>query len=300
MRRTASKVVGARENLLLAASASTNSYAVTIDSYPPGSAAAKLTPTFELDLPVSDSNSTKEASAWSVGACIPALQRILFFVGLAFAIVYISARIDSWGSARLAVWAFAAAQETSHRQAAILTATSQDGDVDVSLWSARRIDAYKSSLALKLDRPLAVLTIPRLHLAAPVFEGTDSLTLNRGLGRITGTAMLGGDGNVGIAGHRDGFFRALRGIALGDAVEIATANGRDLYTVDRIKVVDPGDISVLNQGAGTEVTLVTCYPFYFIGDAPRRYIVQASLKQRSLQLPVRLATSPHLETPKEK
>jgi sortase A len=194
--------------------------------------------------------------------------------------IYAVARIHSTISSRLAVWAFTATQQKEGQTPAVTAAANEN--VDLSLWSTRRIAAYKSSLALKLDRPLAVLSIPRLRLTAPVFEGTDTLTLNRGLGRIHGTASPGQDGNIGIAGHRDGFFRALRGVSIGDAIEIATTRGRDIYIVDRINIVDPSDIEVLKPKDGAELTLVTCYPFNFIGGAPRRYIVQASLKQRSL------------------
>jgi sortase A len=232
--------------------------------------------------------------------CRLVLERALLWIGLALAAIYLSAGIYSAVSARLAMWAFSAAEESRNGQTPILTTTSGDGGVDLSLWSTKRIHAYTSSLALKLDRPLAVLSIPKLRLTAPVFEGTDSLTLNRGLGRIGGTAAPGEEGNIGIAGHRDGFFRPLKSIAPGDAIELATARGLDVYIVDRINITDPADVRVLESRSRAELTLVTCYPFNFIGSAPKRYIVQASLKQRSLHLPVPLVALAHLETPKEK
>jgi sortase A len=130
-----------------------------------------------------------------------------------------------------------------------------------------------------LGTPLAVLSIPKLGLDVPVFEGTGELTLNQGAGRIVGTARPGEQGNIGIAGHRDGFFRGLKDVRVGDRIELAVLGRRSAYTVDSITVVKPGDVSVLRARARPSLTLVTCYPFYFVGDAPQRYIVQASLAE---------------------
>lgn len=151
---------------------------------------------------------------------------------------------------------------------------------DYSLWSEQRIKAYKSSLNRRLD-PLAVLKIPKLRLEAPVLEGTDDLTLNSGVGRIPGTALPGQFGNIGIAGHRDGFFRGLKDIAKGDTIELMTPQRTDVYVVDKIYITQPEDVNVLRAGPRPELTLVTCYPFYYVGSAPQRYIVQASLKQQA-------------------
>jgi sortase A len=126
---------------------------------------------------------------------------------------------------------------------------------------------------------IALLKIPALDLEVPVLEGTDEVTLNRGVGRIAGTALPGQPGNIGIAGHRDGFFRRLKDIHTGDAIELVTVSGRDVFIVDRIRVTSPADVDVLQPRTTDSVTLVTCYPFYFVGPAPRRYIVQASLKE---------------------
>jgi sortase A len=98
------------------------------------------------------------------------------------------------------------------------------------------------------------------------------------VGRIVGTTRIGETGNVGIAGHRDGFFRGLKDVLIGDTMELETGTGRQTYVVDSIKVVNPDDVSVLKNEPAPALTLVTCYPFYFIGSAPQRYIVHASLK----------------------
>ena len=150
--------------------------------------------------------------------------------------------------------------------------------VDYSLWSEKRIKDYEASLAEHFDRPLAVLRIQKIHLEVPLFEGTDDPVLNRGVGRIIGTAQVGQTGNMGIAGHRDGFFRGLKDVVLGDALELDTTSGTQTYIIDSIKLVTPDDVSVLRNESTSALTLVTCYPFYFVGSAPQRYIVHASLR----------------------
>jgi sortase A len=144
-------------------------------------------------------------------------------------------------------------------------------------WSPKRIDEYKASLAEHFDEPLAVLKMNKIHLEVPIFEGTSDLVLNRGVGRIEGTARVGEAGNVGLAGHRDGFFRGLKDVKLGDTMELETVAGKQTYIIDSIKLVERTDVSVLKNESLPELTLVTCYPFYFVGSAPRRYIVHASL-----------------------
>jgi sortase A len=107
--------------------------------------------------------------------------------------------------------------------------------------------------------------------------------LNRGVGRIAGTSLPGQGGNIGIAGHRDGFFRTLKDIRTGDAIELVTTSGKDIFVVDQIRITNRGDVSVLRPRAKRSLTLVTCYPFYFVGPAPSRYIVEASLKRQAEQ-----------------
>jgi len=145
------------------------------------------------------------------------------------------------------------------------------------LWSNQRIKHYKEALNQHVASPLAVLRIKRIKLEAPVLEGTDEVTLNRGLGRIAGTAHFGGDGNVGIAGHRDSFFRGLKDVKLRDQIDLEESDRTLTYVVDRIEIVDPRNVSVLRSSSKPTITLVTCYPFYYIGGAPKRYIVHATL-----------------------
>jgi sortase A len=146
---------------------------------------------------------------------------------------------------------------------------------DLSFWDPKRISAWRSELRTQAAPPLAVLRVPKIGLEVAVLSGTDEFTLNRAVGHIEDTALPGSDGNIGIAGHRDGFFRGLKDVGAGDAVEIETLQGKELYQVQHTWVVDPEDLSVLDATPTRTLTLVTCYPFYHVGPAPQRYIVRA-------------------------
>lgn len=122
---------------------------------------------------------------------------------------------------------------------------------------------------------LGRLRIPRLHVAAMVREGADSGTLRRAVGHIPGTALPGKTGNVALAGHRDTFFRELRNIEKDDTIDFETEQGTYRYAVESTKIVGPRDVSVLTAASGRTLTLVTCYPFYYVGSAPKRFIVRA-------------------------
>jgi sortase A len=126
--------------------------------------------------------------------------------------------------------------------------------------------------------PLALLRIPKIHLTVPVLAGTDEITLNRGVGQIAGMAAPGEKGNVGIAGHRDSFFRNLKEISRGDEIELDTPSSSATYIVSQVLVTGADDNSALQPSDEQILTLVTCYPFHFIGPAPRRFVVQAHLK----------------------
>jgi len=119
------------------------------------------------------------------------------------------------------------------------------------------------------------LEIPRLHIATAVVEGDDDLALQLGAGHIPGTALPGVSGNTGIAAHRDSFFRKLGGIQLQDRIRLRTKEGEFEYTVESTRIVPPSDVGVLAGSQKPELTLVTCYPFVYIGHAPLRFIVHA-------------------------
>ena len=196
------------------------------------------------------------------------IERLLLVVGFLLVSVYVAARIHGALSSR------AELRQLWRAQAA---ATEPDkSEPDFRLWSEQRIAAYKASRNAT-PSALAALEIPAIRLEVPVLEGTDDLTLNQGVGHIEGTPLPGKGGNVGIAGHRDGFFRGLKDIHEGDTIDLITKTGSSRYIVDEILIVSPDDAWVLRPRPSASLTLVTCYPFYFVGSAPQRFIVHASI-----------------------
>lgn len=125
------------------------------------------------------------------------------------------------------------------------------------------------------DAVLAILRIPGIGVEVPVSYGTDEAVLLRGAGLVEGTAMPGSNGNVGIAAHRDNHFRALKDLSLGDRIELALPDRTQVYVVTDLWIVEPTDVHVLDDTGNPVLTLVTCYPFYFVGNAPQRFIVRA-------------------------
>ncbi len=122
---------------------------------------------------------------------------------------------------------------------------------------------------------LGRVEIPRIGLHAMVVEGTTETALRRAVGHVEGTALPGQPGNVGLAGHRDTFFRGLRRLRKHDRIRVTTLDGEYDYLVDSIQVVEPDDVQVLDATARPTLTLVTCFPFHYIGPAPHRFIVRA-------------------------
>lgn len=205
------------------------------------------------------------------------LDRALLIAGVVLLVIYAGIRVDGFLHSRARLRAFeerkAEKAESGKKQ------LMSNRPVDFTLWDSKRIEEYKQSLLSNLEPPVAILRIPKIGLEVPVLDGTDDVSLNRGVGRIAGTARELESGNVGIAGHRDGFFRGLKDIIQGDVVELETIDSKASYVVDQMEIVDPSDTAVLRPRAKPAVTLVTCYPFYFTGSAPSRFIVHASLRQ---------------------
>jgi sortase A len=222
------------------------------------------------------------------------MQRILLVSGLTLVTFYCTACLESWLGSRVALKRFAAAEKAGHLVAEsrseklVSTNSSSEGKhpgADFSLWSRLRLKAYTRGAQKRSAIPLAVLRIPAIRLEAPIFDGADGLTLNHGVGRIPGTAHPGEAGNIGIAGHRDGFFRGLKDVKIGDAIELKTPTETTTYLVDRIQIVSPRQVDVLRSTSVGSLTLVTCYPFYYLGSAPSRYVVTASLETEKIGEP---------------
>lgn len=216
------------------------------------------------------------------------LEWAMLFAGIALILGAGAAYLDGYLKSRSALQAFDDLDKPTP-QSAIDSASAGAETADEAVleepdfggWSDARVDAYKTEIARRNGTPIGVLEIPALGLAAPLLEGTDALTLNRGVGRITGTARPGESGNIGIAGHRDSFFRRLKNVKTGDAVQLKGRSGIDTYRVERIQIVSPRDVGVLSEQRQPALTLVTCYPFYFVGSAPQRFIVTAFLTQHT-------------------
>lgn len=173
--------------------------------------------------------------------------------------------------------------------------------VGVWVWSNARMQLVQHKENQALDRKLATrpapaplpvprpaplatdalvgrLVIPRLKMQAIVREGDGAHTLDVALGHVPGTALPGQTGNVAIAGHRDTLLRGLRHIEKDDIIQLQTAAGNYSYQVENTSIVTPDDVAVLAPSPSPELTLITCYPFYYVGPAPKRFIVKARLQ----------------------
>ena len=178
------------------------------------------------------------------------------------------------GALLVSLVAFARLDAQSGRAAATAGFRSSAAVPDQSLWSPARVQGYSASLAAVAEPPIAILRVPELSLEVPVYATTSELHLNRGAGLIAGMGQPDTGGNVGIAGHRDGFFRVLKDAKPGQRIEVETRLRSHVYRVVSTEVVDPTEVSVLADTELPTLTLVTCYPFYFLGHAPQRFIVR--------------------------
>jgi sortase A len=197
------------------------------------------------------------------------LERLLFIAGM-------------W---LLGAWTFATVE-------AYVYQSREDRELDAILQSAPPPSvtpaahaARTPADAVRAARPLPApgsaigrIEVPRLGISTMMRAGSDAKTLRLAVGHIPGTAWPGEPGNMGLAGHRDTFFRRLRDIRPDDEIRVVTPEGTHVYRVSRTLVVDPGDVWVLDGSGGQSLlTLVTCYPFTYIGSAPQRFIVRAAL-----------------------
>jgi len=202
---------------------------------------------------------------------------------LALGVVLLTAYfiLRGWGDYQarsdISVFEQAVASESAAKPSSASDSLEPGSEPDYSLWSEKRVQDYQESLKQRDDAPLAILSIDKLGLKVPVYNGTDEINLNRGAGRIKGTARVDAAGNLGIAAHRDGFFRVLKDVEVGDTIDMLTHKGKREFVVSSINIVDPSDVSVLAPTEDPTITLVTCYPFYFVGHAPKRYIVKGKL-----------------------
>ncbi len=201
------------------------------------------------------------------------LEVTLWTVGLVLLSSYAALRVSADQDRRAGVEAFQALRHVARAQPAPDRPLVPSDHVDQSLWSEARARAFR--LTTLHEVPEGILRIPALQLVVPIYAGTTSAELDRGAGHVQGTAPIDSAGNAAIAGHRDGFFRSLRRIKLGQMIYVETLSGTRRYRVTETQIVAPSDVSVLAPTALPSITLITCYPFYFVGPAPERFIVRA-------------------------
>ena len=161
---------------------------------------------------------------------------------------------------------------------------------DQSDWSNKRLSRYAQIDWRNLGEPLAVIRVPELAVAAPIYSDANVEALEAGAAWVTLTAAPGEAGNIAVAGHRDSFFRPLEDIPIGTHISLTTADQEQLFAVTSIEIVDPLDTSPLAPTETTTLTLITCHPFRYVGFAPNRYIIRAELLDVS-ETPVDLAES---------
>jgi sortase A len=194
-------------------------------------------------------------------------ERFAWLCGVLCLAIWVGRTLSTPVVARLDVSRFAALQSVASRGTARVP--------NQSLWAPERVRAWHETLTSDAPAPLGVLRIPKIDLEVAILPGTSEWTLNRAVGHIVETALPGTDGNAAIAGHRDGFFRGLKDVGPGDLLELETLGARERYRVERVWIVNQEDVWVLDPTPARAVTLVTCYPFYYVGSAPQRYIVRA-------------------------
>lgn len=185
------------------------------------------------------------------------------------------------GSLLLAVWLVPAALGSLLAHMEVVR--FQADHPETVAWAPGRVRAYQRALGVAMPTPAAVLRLPSTGIEVPVLEGTSQVVMDRGAGHLPGTAAPGSGGNVVLASHRDGFFRRLKNVAVGDRIQLQRPGGLDTYRVETLQVVERTDTAALQPTRHPVLTLVTCYPFFYIGPAPQRYVVRASLVSSSSQ-----------------
>ena len=241
-------------------------------------------------------NST--VSSPPAGRTRPGLRRFetgLWISGLVLIAVFLGVRLDAAFGKKAALKEFETAKAAARAASAPAAASpvgpthsldlSRFSSPDRTMWSPERVRGFDASFSQHFAAaPLAILRVPKIDLEVPVLAGTDELSLNRGVGHIAGTPRPGEPGNVGIAGHRDGFFRGLKDVTAGDRLELELMSGTEVFQIESIVVVSPDRVDVLAPTTSPALTLVTCYPFYYAGNAPKRYIVRGTLVEPAVIL----------------
>ena len=194
------------------------------------------------------------------------LERLLLVVGIASLGYY------AYVSAETALY-----QAYESRELDAILASGPRDDIELPAMSDTASAVGPRRAPVARGSAIGRLEIPRLGVSAVVRAGSDARTLRLAIGHIPGTAFPGDHGNAGLAAHRDTFFRRLGEVKAGDEVRVVTPDGTFRYEVEATTVVEPTDVWVLDPTDRPALTLVTCYPFSYIGAAPQRFIVRAVL-----------------------
>ena len=174
-------------------------------------------------------------------------------------------------------WAF-------QKQADLFAAPQNGGQHSPQTAVAATLQRFIAPSAVRV---LGRLSIPRLHTSVLVIDGDDDLSLRLGVGHVRGTKMPGESGNIALAAHRDTFFRELRNVRAGDRVVLKTRDVTTVYNIATSRIVNPDDTSVLSDTSDPQLTLITCYPFGFVGEAPQRFVVTALVEKDGERVAVR-------------
>lgn len=226
------------------------------------------------------------------------IERALFLAGILFLGIYawawLDARFYEKEQERLLEQAIAAGPPPPVQGTHAAAETDSFESLRKDVPSETRQEKQEKEKPAPAPAPLAPdegeligrIKVPRLGVSAILMEGVGRKTLRRGAGHIPATAMPSEEeGNVGIAAHRDSFFRGLKDIREDDTIELTTLDGTFRYEVEWTKIVKPDDISVLAPTEDPALTLVTCYPFYYVGSAPKRFIVRAHRIDQAIPSP---------------
>jgi sortase A len=201
-------------------------------------------------------------------------QYFFFVVGVLALSYCATVLLDKWLFQAYQTWRFERALKDAQTSARTIQQPASSPLLPAQA-EADRARAESFGIDGLAGSPLARIEISSIGLAAMIMEGIDGRTLRHAVGHIPGTPLPGQQGNVAIAGHRDTFFRGLRNIRKDDEITLTTLNGTYRYRVDSTQVVAPEHTEVLDDSGEAILTLVTCYPFYFVGSAPKRFVVRA-------------------------
>jgi sortase A len=201
-------------------------------------------------------------------------QYFFFVVGVLALSYCATVLLDKWLFQAYQTWRFERALKDAQTSARTIQQPASSPLLPAQA-EADRARAESFGIDGLAGSPLARIEISSIGLAAMIMEGVDGRTLRHAVGHIPGTPLPGQQGNVAIAGHRDTFFRGLRNIRKDDEITLTTLNGTYRYRVDSTQVLAPEHTEVLDDSGEAILTLVTCYPFYFVSSAPKRFVVRA-------------------------